>query len=93
MALGAVVPSTILRKLASYPRQNDLALALREVGRVERSLFLARVGSLTPICNAALSWASTRARPTTPSSAPSASGAAARSATEARRASITAWPA
>lgn len=42
MALGAVVPSTILRKLASYPRQNELALALREVGRVERSLFLLR---------------------------------------------------
>jgi TnpA family transposase len=30
----------LLRKLASYPRQNDLALALREVGRVERTLFL-----------------------------------------------------
>lgn len=30
----------MLRKLASYPRQNDLALALREVGRVERTLFL-----------------------------------------------------
>jgi len=42
MALGAVVPSVILRKLASYPRQNELALALREVGRVERSLFLLR---------------------------------------------------
>ncbi len=42
MALGAVVPSAILRKLASYPRQNELALALREVGRVERSLFLLR---------------------------------------------------
>jgi TnpA family transposase len=42
MALGAVVPSIILRKLASYPRQNELALALREVGRVERSLFLLR---------------------------------------------------
>jgi TnpA family transposase len=42
MALGAVQPSAILRKLASYPRQNELALALREVGRVERSLFLLR---------------------------------------------------
>ncbi|GJD22791.1 hypothetical protein RIVM261_077470 [Rivularia sp. IAM M-261] len=28
-----------MRKLASYPRQNKLALALREVGRVERALF------------------------------------------------------
>lgn len=42
MSLGAVVPSVILRKLASYPRQNELASALREVGRVERSLFLLR---------------------------------------------------
>ena len=42
MALGTVRPSAILRKLAAYPRQNELALALREVGRVERSLFLLR---------------------------------------------------
>lgn len=42
MALGTVQPSTILRKLAAYPRQNELASALREVGRVERSLFLLR---------------------------------------------------
>ena len=31
--------SLILRKLASYPRQNALALALREFGRIERTLF------------------------------------------------------
>lgn len=37
---GAVVPSQILRKLAAYPRQNTLALALREVGRIERTLFM-----------------------------------------------------
>ena len=30
----------MLRKLASYPRQNGLALALRELGRIERSLFI-----------------------------------------------------
>src|SRR5882757_7082321 len=29
----------MLRKLGSYPRQNGLAVALREVGRIERSLF------------------------------------------------------
>ena len=40
MAAGAVVPSQVLRKLAAYPRQNRLAVALREVGRVERTLFL-----------------------------------------------------
>ena len=33
-------PSQILRKLAAYPRQNELAAALREVGRMERSLFM-----------------------------------------------------
>ena len=27
-------------KLAAYPRQNELAAALREVGRIERSLFM-----------------------------------------------------
>ena len=31
--------SLILRQLASYPRQNGLAAALREVGRLERTLF------------------------------------------------------
>ena len=41
-AVGAVAPSRILKRLASYPRQNDLALALREVGRVERSIFMLR---------------------------------------------------
>ncbi len=29
----------MLRKLGAYPRQNGLALALRELGRLERSLF------------------------------------------------------
>ena len=32
--------SLIIRKLASYPRQNSLHTALREVGRIERSLFM-----------------------------------------------------
>lgn len=36
---GTVTASLILRKLGSYPRQNGLAVALREVGRIERSLF------------------------------------------------------
>jgi len=30
----------MLRKLSAYPRQNGLALALREVGRLERSIFM-----------------------------------------------------
>lgn len=38
--LGTVTASLILRKLASYPRQNGLARALREIGRIERTLFI-----------------------------------------------------
>ena len=34
-----VTASLMLRKLGSYPRQNGLALALRELGRIERTLF------------------------------------------------------
>ena len=40
MAAGTMRPSQLLRKLAAYPRQNELAAALREVGRIERSLFM-----------------------------------------------------
>jgi TnpA family transposase len=35
-----VTASLILGKLAAYPRQNGLAWALREIGRIERTLFL-----------------------------------------------------
>jgi len=37
---GTVTASLMLRKLGSYPRQNGLALVLREVGRLERTLFI-----------------------------------------------------
>jgi TnpA family transposase len=37
---GQVTASLILRKLSSYPRQNSLAVALRELGRIERTLFM-----------------------------------------------------
>lgn len=37
---GTVTASLILRKLGAYPRQNGLAVALRELGRVERTLFM-----------------------------------------------------
>ena len=40
ISAGTVTPSLILRKLASYPRQNELASALREIGRIERTLFM-----------------------------------------------------
>jgi TnpA family transposase len=37
---GTVTASLMLRKLAGYPRQNGMALALRELGRIERTLFI-----------------------------------------------------
>lgn len=37
---GTATASLLLRKLGSYPRQNGLAVALREVGRIERTLFI-----------------------------------------------------
>lgn len=40
VAVGKTSASLLLRKLGSYPRQNGLALALRELGRLERSLFM-----------------------------------------------------
>jgi TnpA family transposase len=37
---GTVKASLILRQLAAYPRQNGIAAALRELGRLERTLFM-----------------------------------------------------
>jgi TnpA family transposase len=37
---GSATASLMLRKLSNYPRQNGLALALREIGRIERTLFI-----------------------------------------------------
>ena len=36
---GTATASLMLRKLGSYPRQNGLAFALKELGRIERTLF------------------------------------------------------
>jgi len=36
---GTVTASAIMRQLASYPRQNGVAAALRELGRMERTVF------------------------------------------------------
>ena len=36
---GTVTASLMRRKLGSYPRQNGLAVALRELGRIERTRF------------------------------------------------------
>ena len=40
MAAGIMPPSQLLKKFASYPRQHELAVALREIGRIERTLFI-----------------------------------------------------
>ena len=40
MAAGTIPLSQLLRKLAAYPRQHDLGLALRELGRIERTVFI-----------------------------------------------------
>lgn len=37
---GAVTASLMMSKLGAYPRQNGLANALRELGRLERTLLL-----------------------------------------------------
>jgi TnpA family transposase len=37
---GSVSASLMMRKLGSYPKQNQLALAFREVGKLERTIFV-----------------------------------------------------
>ncbi len=37
---GHVAPSTMLKKLAAYERQNQIDIALQEIGKVERTLFM-----------------------------------------------------
>ncbi len=39
VSTGTVTASLILGKLAAYPRRNGLAWALKEIGKIERSLF------------------------------------------------------
>ena len=42
LPLRAITPSLILKKLSAHRRQNGLAAALREIGRIERTLFTLR---------------------------------------------------
>ncbi|WP_338885694.1 Tn3 family transposase [Xenorhabdus sp. TH1] len=37
---GTVTASLMMKKLASYPKQNGLAKALKEIDRIERTLFM-----------------------------------------------------
>ena len=39
---GTITASAMLKKLSAYPRQNELAVALRELGRLDRSLYMLR---------------------------------------------------
>ena len=87
---GTVSASVMLRKLAGFPRQNSVARALREIGRIERTLFMLdwfddpeqRTGSIL-----------TRVRPATHSPAPSSSTASANCATAPSRTSAIVLPA
>lgn len=40
MATGVMRPSQLLKTFAANPRQHELAIALREIGRIERTLFI-----------------------------------------------------
>ena len=44
---GVVSASLMLRRLGNYPRQNGLAIALREIGRIERTLHIYVTWNLT----------------------------------------------
>jgi TnpA family transposase len=37
---GTILPSAMLKRLAAFQRQNQLDLALQELGRIERTLFI-----------------------------------------------------
>jgi TnpA family transposase len=37
---GRVAPSVMLRKLAAYERQNQIDIALQEIGKIERTIFM-----------------------------------------------------
>ena len=47
---GLVLPSMLLRKLGSFNRKSRLCQAFRELGRVERTLFLLQYISSSQIC-------------------------------------------
>lgn len=57
---GAVTASLILRKLDSYLRQNSLAAALREIGRIERTLFYQRMARRPRVAPTSSGWSEQR---------------------------------
>ena len=58
-ASGALLPSQLQQNLAADPRQHELAVVLREIGRLERTLFVAKA----PITALAYVPAPYRSRP------------------------------
>ena len=88
---GTTTSSAMLKKLSAYPRQNGLAKALREIGRIERTLFTLD-WIKNPTSAAAPISASTRAKRATRWPAPSTSAGSARCATAASRTSSSAPP-
>ena len=86
---GTVTASVILRKLAAYPRQNSLALALRELGKLERTFFTLQWLQDPSVVVVATS-ASTRVSSKMHSAAPYSSTGSAKSATAPMRTSATA---
>jgi len=54
---GTVLPSAMLKRLAAFQRQNQLDLALQELGRIERTLFMLdwlESPALRQLCHAGL---------------------------------------
>ncbi len=54
---GTVLPSAMLKRLAAFQRQNQLDLALQELGRIERTLFMLdwlESSQLRQLCQAGL---------------------------------------
>ncbi len=39
MVSGKLPPSQMLKQLSARPRKHDLAIAMREIGRIERTLY------------------------------------------------------
>ena len=78
---GTVAPSVLMRRLAAYPKQNALAKTLREIGRLERTLFTLDWISDPGLAPAGERRVSTRARRGTPSPGRCSFTASAKSAT------------
>jgi TnpA family transposase len=85
---GTVTASLIIRKLASYPRQNSLHAALREVGRIERTFFILE-WMQDPELQKRVQGGSTRAKPETRWPGQSSLTAKANSATEPWKTNVT----